>query len=455
MNKLAVQEWDDQAFCDSYESTWEISTEEAHYGWLAPGENTLNLLKDIDLEDAAILDAGCGMGQNLVALTKKGAKGYGLDISPCMLAKANAIIEEQGLNENIELEEGDMRSLSCFQGITFDVILSIYSMEYLSGVQELRRVLHHFNQRLKPGGLLIMCFSHPSQAHRYPEFTNSSVPIGVGKFRTFNYSVRDAVQELSKNKFEIERVIEQATENPSQIMYEEGRKFPYHFRDGSNPCDLNFDDISNGNPHTIIYKARKPYDYSRTSNKKLERQINYKEIWGYKRRIIRIGGYEYLGLRYKALFLAPMDNVVGVSPILHFKVSANDIQSAKVELDNDKLLETSPVPAKSALAIINNRLQQQLLEPVYRQYNILSDSERNAEKRVLLEGIIGLDKKIEVIFPDCSIGLLAFVNGNEPSKGELAIDEVNVKPGDHIELMYVAYRERRQNGSNTPQLTLL
>ena len=94
---MSEQQWNDEEFCKNYKNTWEISLSEVHYGWLAPGEMTLKLLQKEKVADAKVLDVGCGLGQNLVALSKKGAQGYGLDISNSMLDKAKEIISSQKL----------------------------------------------------------------------------------------------------------------------------------------------------------------------------------------------------------------------------------------------------------------------------------------------------------------------------------------------------------------------
>ena len=83
-----MQDWDDQEFCKKYESTWEISVDDIHYGWLAQGENSLGLLDDVNLSNANVLDIGCGLGQNLISFEKRGANCFGFDVSTCMLSKA-------------------------------------------------------------------------------------------------------------------------------------------------------------------------------------------------------------------------------------------------------------------------------------------------------------------------------------------------------------------------------
>ena len=439
------QQWEEDTFCDAYEATWEISTEQVHYGWLSDGEDVLGLLGDIELSKSNILDIGCGLGQNMIALAKKGANCFGLDISSCMLSKAENLIERERVGLNISLEHGDMRKFEAFEGVEFDVILSVYSMEYLSGVQELRTVVHDIHRRLKAGGVFILCFSHPSQAHRYPELMNCSVPLGAGKYRTYNYSVKDATEALFKCNFSVERVVEQITKNPSAISYEEGVLFPYHFRDGRNPCTPEYDEISNGSPHTIIYKARRQHNaLSDEFRRQRSLDIGFRKLWGYKRKIIKHTTISYLGLRFDAQALAPRDNIVGIVDVVNGVVRKDYYDEIAVESvvlsgrDGERVV----VNGGSVIGFLHNKLLRLGLDPVYQFYNVDSpDAKGGKEKRVLLVGVVGVDELVKREFATDKIGLLIFVNGVEPASGELPVDMVSVAIGDEITLMYIALRD--------------
>ena len=60
LNEFATQPWEDEEFCKQYAATWEISSDEVHYGWLSPGESSLNLFSELKLENANVLDVGWG-----------------------------------------------------------------------------------------------------------------------------------------------------------------------------------------------------------------------------------------------------------------------------------------------------------------------------------------------------------------------------------------------------------
>jgi ubiquinone/menaquinone biosynthesis C-methylase UbiE len=146
------QNWQDREYCKQYADTWEISTYDVHYGWLADGESKLKLLSDIDIDDiegAAVLDVGCGMGENLFSLLRRGAKCFGIDISEHMLKYA------RGRSPKISLVQQDMREFSAFPGVSFDIILSIYSLEYLESLKDFRDVLSTLFSRLQPGGVRV------------------------------------------------------------------------------------------------------------------------------------------------------------------------------------------------------------------------------------------------------------------------------------------------------------
>lgn len=452
---MSTQSWDDNEFCTTYARMWEISLSEVHYGWLSPGEHEVGLLKNETLLNANVLDVGCGLGQNLVTLAGEGSNGFGLDISPCMLEMANKIIKDNDFDSKITLEQGDMRAFSAFSEIGFDVILSVYSMEYLSGVKELRSVIHNLYKRLNPGGVFIMCFSHPSQAHRYPEFMNRSEPQGSGKFRPYNYSIKDATEALFKAGFSIERIVEQKTNNPSKISYKEAIKYPYHFKEGFSLFLEEFDEISNGSPHTIIYKARRHHDALHGIPKQEGLSIGYRELWGYKRKIVKYSVIHYLGLVFNVVHLAPRDNILGVLDILSFNISSRDID------DDYKTLELSTgdesqvyIPKNSVLGLIHKRMQCMGLEGIYKSYHVENCDNNEKEARVIIESVVGLDVKTSHEFSTDKIGILVFVNGHEPSMGELPLDVARVKAGDHIQITYMAYRKNKIS-KNTSQLELI
>lgn len=438
---MAFQEWDDEKFCEDYEKTWEISVSEVHYGWLAPGENTLKLLSSENISNSNILDVGCGLGQNLIALSKEGASGFGLDISRCMLSKASKVINQNALTDKIFLQQGDMREFTAFSDTEFNIILSVYSMEYLSGVQQLRSVVHNLFKRLKHGGVFIMCFSHPSQVRRHPDLVNKSIAQGEGKYRIFNYSFKDATEALIKAGFSIERIIEQQTNDPSQINYPNAKQYPYHFREGCSPFRQDMDEISNKSPHTIIYVARRMYEPTHGLPKRSNIQLGVRELWGYRRKITKYSTIIYLGHTFNCVYLAKRDNVLGLVDVLNFTVLESDLAeyAKSFSIEINEFEDEINIPALTILSLIHHRMYALAIKPCYKMHEVDSGESQRKEKRVFIESILGLEDLVVAEFQSRKLGLLTFVNGQEPSMGELPLDIVKAKKGDHIQLLYIAY----------------
>jgi len=329
-------------------------------------------------------------------------------------------------------------------------------LEYLSTIRELRKLMYSVYKQLIPGGLFVFCFSHPSQAARYPELMNRSIPLGVGRYRTFNYSFRDVTDAVFKAGFTIERIIEQHTESPSALSYEASLEYPYHFRRGMNPCRPDFDDLSNGAPHTVIYKVRRHHEPGHGLPKRLDRKMGYKVIWGYRRAITKVRPVQYLGLQLDALFFSKMDNVIGLLEVLKFSVTAydvaNDAGDIWIEISNSG--QSYRLEGNSILGLIHRKLAGLGLEPVYRD-SVVTSEEDEFERRFYLTDIVGLGDAARDVFGTGRVGMLVFVNGNEPIKGEVPVDQILASPGDLVSLAYVALDGRgRAGGTQGSQLKL-
>lgn len=93
-----------------------------------------------------VLDAGSGTGSTAILAAQKSepdGKIVMFDISSGMLEKAKEKMTRAGLQNRIEIQQGDMLNLP-FEDDTFDAVLSTYSLDPLSdpekGVLELFRV---------------------------------------------------------------------------------------------------------------------------------------------------------------------------------------------------------------------------------------------------------------------------------------------------------------------------
>jgi SAM-dependent methyltransferase len=435
LKQFSQQSWTDEKFCKQYAETWEISTDEVHYGWLAPGEATLKLFHEIDLPKSNVLDIGCGMGENLIAIEKKGARCFGIDISAHMLKYAKQ------RNSKLYIAQEDMRALSSFPQTRFDLILSIYSLEYLDSVKEFRDVLAALYYRLHPGGLFVFCFSHPIQHIRHSMLRNETAvsDLAVRKAPLI-YSFKDVINCLHDVGFTVERIVEQQTLNPSQISYEDSKKFPYHFHRKKNPCRAEFDANSNGGPHTIIYKVKKP-DRGAIFNRQMSLEIGFGKIrvWGEERIIRDVREFKSADNKYTIYELAPIDSVVGFCNVLSFKVESRDLgKKQKISLNvGPQRPEWRDIMAGSLLGMIAKRLRGTKLKCYFQEDWIPIDETKKFLRAIFISRIDPIFEKIINHFPNQEIGLLIFVNGEEPASGKVGAQEFFPTIGDKIDVVYV------------------
>ncbi len=146
------QSWD--IISASYQAYTRISTDDVHYGPLAPGERELGLLGEV--RGKQILEVGCGGGQNAVALAKWGATCTGIDPSAAQLAHARRLAQEHGVK--VQFAQGVAQDLGAMPDGGFDIVLSSFAFDY---VTDLERAYAEIARLLRPGGLFVFCQSHP------------------------------------------------------------------------------------------------------------------------------------------------------------------------------------------------------------------------------------------------------------------------------------------------------
>lgn len=148
--------WDQIA--QEYDRATSISLDEVHYGPLVPGERTLNVLGDV--RGKTILDLGCGSGHNAVVLAAQGARVLGIDISASQLELA---ARRAGTCGQLTFARGDMLNLQLPYGATFDIILSVFALDF---VPDLAPVLKQVAEHLRPSGRFVFSCKHPLAWHR-------------------------------------------------------------------------------------------------------------------------------------------------------------------------------------------------------------------------------------------------------------------------------------------------
>ena len=110
-----------------------------------PLEYAFHLLGD--LRGLTVLDLGCGDGENLVPLVRRGAGVIGLEISPALIGVARRRLDLHGLGGRVRFVTGAAHEIP-LPDASVDVVLGIailHHLDLLRAAREVRRVL-------KPGG---------------------------------------------------------------------------------------------------------------------------------------------------------------------------------------------------------------------------------------------------------------------------------------------------------------
>ena len=148
----AQQAWD--AASAAYQSRQQIPTDDIYYTPFGHAERDLQLLGDV--RGLRILDLGCGGGQAAIALAKAGAQVTGVDFSSQQLAFARQLAANEGVTVHFAL--GDIDQLGSFVDGSFDLILSLYTLQYLPDPLQ---CLHEVHRLLVQNGRLIISLDHP------------------------------------------------------------------------------------------------------------------------------------------------------------------------------------------------------------------------------------------------------------------------------------------------------
>lgn len=109
-----------------------------------------------------VIDLGCGPAIQLAMVARLNPDTHfiGLDLSPEMLDRARATIDEQGL-DNVELRIQDITELTSLSDNSVDAVMSTVVLHHLPDVASLGKTFSEVARVLKPGGGVYMVdFGH-------------------------------------------------------------------------------------------------------------------------------------------------------------------------------------------------------------------------------------------------------------------------------------------------------
>ena len=131
-----------------------ILTMESVYGagFLSPGgaDEVAQIVADLPVEGAEVLDLGCGLGGASIALVRDHAAAHvtGVDIEPAVLARAAALVAESGLSDRVTLRETTPGPLP-FEDARFDFV---YASAVTCHIENLPPFFAEIRRVLRPGG---------------------------------------------------------------------------------------------------------------------------------------------------------------------------------------------------------------------------------------------------------------------------------------------------------------
>lgn len=106
-------------------------------------------------QDVAVLDFGCGRGQLVGQLRRRGWRAFGIEVGEEFVAAGNALLEGLYADEYPILSMVDADGCARFPAGFFDAIIADQVFEHVS---DLDKVAADIVRMLKPGGLLIGMF---------------------------------------------------------------------------------------------------------------------------------------------------------------------------------------------------------------------------------------------------------------------------------------------------------
>ena len=120
-------------------------------------------LKETDLKDKRILDAGCGTGEKSIFFSKAGAEVIAIDFSKGQLKEARKRAKEEK-SENLIFKEKDILKDNLKDLGKFDIIVSLGVLHH---IESLEKVFTRIVGQLKPNGIVIIGLYHKYSRARY------------------------------------------------------------------------------------------------------------------------------------------------------------------------------------------------------------------------------------------------------------------------------------------------
>jgi len=180
------------ATADEYQSrnapqiTEQMRTGDLAWGLWGIRESQLHVLGDVAGKD--VLELGCGAAQWSIALARRGARAFGLDLSDVQLAHASRLREEIGVR--VSLVHASAEQVPFADG-SFDVVFADHGAFTFGDPY---RTIPESARILRSGGLLAFNRSHPLNEIAWPtDDDHASERLVYDYFDTFRITDPDGI----------------------------------------------------------------------------------------------------------------------------------------------------------------------------------------------------------------------------------------------------------------------
>lgn len=136
-------------------------------GFMAPGGPgcVAKMVEGLSLDGAKVLDIGCGIGGPAMLLAQEyGAQVVGVDLEAPLIARAQRVSKECGLDNQVEFKVVEAGPLQA-QDAEFDVV---YSAGAFTQVEDKQAMFEECKRALKPGGILT-CYDWTKSPGHYSD----------------------------------------------------------------------------------------------------------------------------------------------------------------------------------------------------------------------------------------------------------------------------------------------
>ena len=159
-----------------------------------------------------VLELGCGTGRVSLAIAQAGTAVTGIDISPRMVAVAQAKATRRGLSERCVFQSGDMATLQLAERFPL-VIMPFRSFQSMLSPEEQRQALARVRERLTPGGVFAMDTFNPDvnsltgdEASRIAYHVSDVERAGGGTIVVWGQNGWDPITQVNDVRLIIEEV---------------------------------------------------------------------------------------------------------------------------------------------------------------------------------------------------------------------------------------------------------